>query len=104
MGFVGQGIIARTQQARNIEITNLSVPLASTEVSHVLQSNVKRIVLRARNLAKLQVAFVATESGTKYITVPKGVTLDLDGIDLSSSTIYVQSDKASTTVEILETY
>lgn len=104
MGFAGQGIVARPQQAKNVSITNLSVPLVATEVSHVLQSSVKRIVMRARNYAQLQIAFVSTESGTNYITIPQGATLDLDGIDFLSKTVYVQSNKASTTVEILELY
>ena len=60
--------------ATNVEITNLSLPTANTEVSHSLQSGLKELRIRARGIAKLQYAFVSTESGTKYWTIPIGAT------------------------------
>jgi hypothetical protein len=90
--------------ATSSRITNLSVPIAFTEVSHLLQTNVKQLIIRSRNLANLQIAFVSTESGTKYLTIPPGCNLKLDNIEFSSTTLYIQSSTASTTVEILELY
>ena len=84
-------------------ITNLSIGSTSTEFSHALQAGLKQIVVRSRVLATLQLAFVATESGTKYITLKPGTVLELNDLDFSSKTLYVQSDTI-TTVEILELY
>ena len=91
-----------TSSASTPTITNLSVPLANTEVSHALTASVKEIYLRVRGIANLQYAFTATESGTKFITVPKGAHHIIEGINITSGTLYVQCDKASQTVEIRE--
>lgn len=83
-------------------ITNLSLPTANTEVSHSLSSDLKQLMFRARNASKLQFAFTATESGTKFITVLPGVVYFEKDLDLSGKTLYVQANIASETVEILE--
>jgi len=83
-------------------ITNYSVPTANTEVSHILQTNLKKITIRSRNSAKMQFAFVATESSTKYITVLPGVTYTEENLNLSGLTLYFQLNSAPGIVEILE--
>jgi len=85
------------------KITNLAVALADTEVSLALTSNVKQLLIRARDNTILKYSFVSGESGSTYITIPKGCTRCLDGIDFSSTTLYIQGNKA-TTVEIEELY
>ena len=82
-------------------ITNLVVPTAGVEVSHVLQNNLFQVIIRSRVTASLQVSFVLGESGTKFITVPRGAVLTLNEINFNSRTLYIQSDTV-TTVEILE--
>lgn len=82
-------------------IYNVSAPTANTEVSQALSSNTKQFMIKNRGNAKMQVAFTATESGSKYITVPPGSGLHCDTLDFSG-TIYFQTDKNSQTVEILE--
>lgn len=82
-------------------ITNLSIPSTATEVSHALQNGLKKIIIRSRVIATVQIAFTSTESGTKYITLSPGTVLCLDGIDFDSKTLYAQSDTI-TTLEILE--
>ena len=78
--------------------------VSGTEYSHLLQSNVKQLIIRSRDFAQLQVAFVATESGTKFMTVPKGNSLFLNDIEFSSTTIYIQSTSNNDVAEILELY
>jgi hypothetical protein len=88
--------------AQNVNIINKSVT-ASIEASQALTANLKSIIIRARGVAKLQVAFVSTESQTKYLTIPKKASLELNLIDFSAKTLYVTSD-LTTIVEIMELY
>ena len=90
--------------AQNNKITNLSIPVANTEVSHGLTASLKQVIIRAREVVELKIAFTATESGTKYLTIPKNASLELINLDFSSTTLYVQSPVGSITVEILELY
>ena len=88
--------------AKTPVVTNLSMPVAGTEYSHTFASKTKRFLIRARNLANIQFAYVSTESTTKFITIPCGGVYSETDLDLSSVTIYMQSDVASQTAEILE--
>lgn len=83
-------------------ITNLSVPLANTEVSHILQTNLKKIIVRCRGLAKIQFAFTSTDSSTNFITIHPGSTYSEEGLNLTGKTLYLQTSLASQVVEILE--
>jgi hypothetical protein len=84
-------------------IVNKSVPTAATEVSQTITDDTKSLIIRSRDkTAQLQLAFTATESATKYITIRPSTVLTLDQLQLTSKTLYVQSDKGSNTVEILE--
>ena len=84
-------------------IVNISIPLANTEVSQVLSANVKRLEIRARQLnANLQFAFTAGQSNITFISIPGAATFSIDSLDLVGATLYIQSDKASTVVEVLE--
>lgn len=81
------------------------MPSAGTEYSHTLQSNVKVLEFQVVNTdATLQYAFTATKSGTEYITVSVGCREEFSGIKFSSDTLYIQSDKAGSILEILELY
>lgn len=82
-------------------ITNFSVALANTEVSHALQTNLKRLLVRSRDLYKIQFAFTATESSTKFITIPAGSSYTETDLNLSGKTLYFQLSTAGI-VEILE--
>lgn len=95
---------ASTSDAQNIEITNLTVALSSTEYSHSLKNGLKTLIIKCRTTAKLQIAFVATETSTKYITIQSGASLELDGIAFTGKTLYVQANKPSVIVEIIECY
>ena len=80
-------------------IINLSLPTANTEVSQVLPANTKRFTIRNRDKKKLQLAFVTTESATKFITIMPGFVYVNDNF-YTSQTIYIQCATASQTVEI----
>ena len=90
--------------ATTTKITNLSMPSANTEYSHSFTNNLKQFIIRSRKSAVVKIAFTNGESGTKYVTLPRGTNLCLEGLDFSSTTLYVQSDEATNTLEIIELY
>lgn len=89
--------------APNVLITNLSITTANTEFSHTLQSNVSVLEFKARNGEEFKYSFVATESGTKFITVPCGSGQAFAGIKLVGKTLYLQSP-STCIIEIIEFY
>lgn len=97
-------ISASLAGAKNIKITNLSMPLALTEYSLVLQANLKEIMIRNRTDATLQYAFILGDSSLKYITIPKGCRETIAGLDLTGNTLYLQANKAGTVSEIRELF
>ncbi len=82
-------------------IYNVSAALASTEYSQVLSISTKKLLIRVRGAAKLQVAFVAGQSGTNFFTIPAGCSYTLDGLNFSG-TLYFQTNKPAQVIEILE--
>jgi hypothetical protein len=88
--------------ASNIRITNVNAPTANTEVSLALSSGLKEITIRSRLISTVKIAFVSGESGTKYITLLPGATFSQGGLTLTGATIYMQTDIASNTIEVLE--
>jgi hypothetical protein len=95
--------IAQLKASSTPTIYNKSVPTANTEVSQALSANTKQFIIRVRGHGStLKLAYVATESGTNYITIPKGCSMEVRNVDLTSTTLYFQCDVASQTVEIQE--
>lgn len=94
------GLLASTAP----RITNLVLSVTpGTPASHAFVSNLKQVMVRPRQTnAKLQFAFVTGESGTKFVTIRRGTGWFENQLNLSSTTLFIQSDKASTIVEILE--
>ena len=85
------------------KITNLSIPLAATEVSLALSSGLKKLLFRLRSSnATLQYAFISTESGTKFITLEPNTVYYEENLNLTGVILFVQADKASQTLEVLE--
>lgn len=101
MGVVTSSIAQTSDLGSSPTIYNVSAPTANTEVSQALSTGVKSFLIRVRGNARLQLAFVATESGTKYITVPPGVSYHEDRLNFSG-TLYFQTNKSAQTVEIIE--
>lgn len=90
------------QQDQNPTIYNLGIVSANTEVTQTLSTNTKQITIRCRGLARLQIAFNLGQSGTRFLTIPKGCTWNSGEIKFPIAAVHVQSNKASQTVEILE--
>lgn len=82
-------------------IVNIAIPLANTEQSYALPADTKKFRIRARGNAKLQMSFVSGDSGTNFMTIFPGNVYEETGLDISTTTVYFQSSKASETVEIL---
>jgi hypothetical protein len=94
INVVSGGITAPT-------IANQVTLLANTEYSYTFPLNTKKFSLRTRGNAKLQLSFVAGQTGVNYITIFAGSKYEEIGIVTASITAYFQSNKAGETVEIL---
>jgi hypothetical protein len=92
---------ATLEQSTEPTIYNVSVLLSATEYSQALSPSTKKFMIRVRGNSKLQLAFVATDSSTNFITIPQGVSYSEDGLSFSG-TLFFQTEKPTQTVEILE--
>lgn len=81
-------------------IYNKAVPLANTEVSHILPAGVKKFSLRSRLRGTIKLAYTSGDSGILFFTIVPGTTY-VDQNLYSSLTIYMQSNKAGDTIEIV---
>lgn len=94
-------IVSNTNPATTPDISNVSMPSANTEYSLALPANTKKflIKLRATN-SLLKVAYTVNESGSVFMTIPFGSSLNREGLRATSKTLYFQSPSASQTAEI----
>ena len=83
-------------------IYNVATTTADTEVSQVLSANTKQLLIQNRGRGRVQFSFTSGQSGTNYITIPPGASLTLTDLNISSGTLYLQSNKANQTIEVLE--
>lgn len=97
----GETINVSINPSATPKIYNLSAPTANTEVSQALSADTKQLLIRVRGNATLQIAFNVGESGTNYMTIPAGASLSLTDLK-TSATLYLQTDKSSQVIEILE--
>lgn len=101
-------VVATIDVTNDIEVSttpviyNKSAPTANTEVSQLLTDGTKKFLIRVRGNANLQLAFTSTESGSKFISVPAGSSYSVEGLNLTSTTLYFQTDKNTQAVEVLE--
>lgn len=83
-------------------ISNTTLGLAGAETGIALPAGTKRFSLRARGIAKLQLAYTSGQSGSVYREILPGNIYEEGFIDTTVSlTVYVQSNKASTIVELV---
>lgn len=80
-------------------IENFVVVAANTEVSLAIPDNTQNLIIKSR-LGKLQIAFAAGQTFTKYLTLNKGANYVLDNLRTSSLTLYLQSTVAGDIVEV----
>lgn len=85
------------------QMANLNLTLANTEYSYSLPSGTKQFIIQARNNAELRVAESIGETATNYTTIWKGGSLTISDVNFTGKTIYLQSNLAATTVEIVVT-
>jgi hypothetical protein len=93
-------VTAKIEGSKNINITALNILIANTEEAHVLQTNLKQLMVKNRNYVQTKVKFT---SGGDFILIPSGTTFTLDNLDLSGATLYVEASAIST-VEIVELF
>jgi hypothetical protein len=103
-GSIGGSITADYQGATNPSITWVDMVLANTEYTYSIPSLARILRVRGAGLvgaAKLKLAFVSGESGTKYITVWPGSVWDSPQLEAGTvSSLYIQSTKAGERIEI----
>ena len=80
-------------------IYNPTAILANTEYSQIIPDNTGRITIGARNNAKLQIAYSPSTS-TQFLTVWPGNIYEVNGVKLVGKTLYFQSTKPNTIIEI----
>jgi len=74
---------------------------ANTETSQLLTDGTRKFTIKVRGEADLKLAYTATESGTKYISVPACSVYTEENISFTGS-LFFQVNKISQTVEIIE--
>lgn len=90
--------------ANSHKVSNPILATANTEYTIPLVANCKQLILKSRTIAKLQLSFISGDSNLKFITIYPGASLSLTEINFVSENIYVQSNKNSTTLELLELF
>lgn len=85
----------------NPTIYNKTMTLANTEYSQALPKGTKKVLIKERSGAvAVKLAYVSTESETKYVTIPVGSSKYLEGVWLSALTLYFQCASAGKVLEI----
>lgn len=81
---------------------NAVCPVAGTEYSQLLPNNTAQLQLKARNSqAKLQLAWISGATSTTFLTLTPGTIYTLENVKLTNKTVYFNSNKDNTIVEIL---
>lgn len=101
--FSGSNITVTQAGVTTPTITNTTIALANTEETFSLPAGTKRFLLKTRTPnVKMQLSYVSGQSGTTYLTILPGTYYLEDGVDAGASlTLYIQSNKDSTVVELL---
>ena len=97
-GNVRGAVVSRAPTIYNV----ISPATPNTEFSQALSLNTKQFIIRTRGNGTLKIAFNNGESGTNYVTLQKHAVLSQGDLDLTGITLYMQCDKISETIEILE--
>ena len=82
-------------------IFNVTMATKGTEYSQLLPDNTARFILRARNNAKLQLSYISGQTDSNYLTIIPGNIYTVEAVKLTGKTIYFQSTKDNTIVEIV---
>lgn len=92
---------------KNIKVFNIPVLNANTEIPILLQSKTQRVLIKVRDgEASLKLGFIpgSTLIGP-FLKINRGALFDSEDVDFfTPTTIYINSEKAGVTVEILDWY
>ena len=85
---------------RGVILTNRTMTLADTEYSQVLPQGTVKFLVQNRGQYDTKLSFVATTSGTNYMTVKAGMVYYEDMVE-TSRTLYFQCPTAGQVLEII---
>ena len=102
MPSTGSSILSSpgTQLTTTRTIFNVALGVVDTEQSQALPANTREYIIKTRGNTLLKLAFISTESGTNFITIPKGAVFE-DSNFTSSLTLFFQSTATGDIVEII---
>jgi len=81
-------------------VFNIALGAANTEQSQSLPDDTVAYIIKTRGNSELKLAWSATESGTKFITIKKNASFEDQNFS-TSLTLYFQSPQTSDIVEIV---
>jgi len=82
-------------------IYNVDAIVKDTQYSQLLPDGTGQFLLRARNNAKLQIAYTSGQTNSNYLTVISGNIYMVEAVKLTGKTVYFQANKDNTIVEIV---
>ena len=85
----------------NPQIFNINALDKNIEYSQALPENTSQFIVRARNKAKLHIAYIANNTSTNFFTVVPGGIFKIDSVKLTGKTLYFKSSLNETVVEIM---
>lgn len=97
-----RGKATSTPPTTPVIYNKISPLLPNTEFFQTLSDGTKKFTIKNRGTKAIKLAFTATESGTKYITIPGNASMSENDVFLNGVSLYMQVAAASQTIEILE--
>jgi hypothetical protein len=93
-------------EANTPTIFNVPVATANTEVSQALPNATRKLTIKARRVPgqpfpTIKFAFISGQSNVDFITIPPGCSYSEDNLDLNNQVLYLQTDQAPVTIEVL---
>lgn len=82
-------------------IYNINAAVSGTEYSQALPMGTTQFLIRATNKAKMQISYSPGQTSTVFLTVTPGTIYTVESVKLTGKTIYFQSTKNDTPVEIV---
>lgn len=84
----------------NPSIQNVSLTISGDEYMVSLPANCKRYELRARGNSRIQLSYIAGQSGIEYWSILPGNIYTDENINRMSTTLYIQATKNNEIVEV----
>lgn len=94
------GLVSTT--ATDWAVANITLVTSGTEYSYAVPNGTKQLIISSRTQAKLRLARNPGDTAIVYKTIWPGGSFTLTDLSFTGQTLYFQSDKNSTIVEIVE--